>query len=379
MDDEKEEFKHSNKHAETNGNKLGILKWIILGIIIFIVLAIVGTVIWYNVSLSATGTSEDGVTLEIPLGSGTNKIAKLLKDADMIRSETVFKLYIKLNNVTDMQAGKYELTKDMDVEKIVQALKTGKVFKESEVSITFIEGKTFSYYAKEIAKNTNNTEEDVYAVLQNEEYIDSLIEKYWFLTDDIKNKDIYYSLEGYLFPDTYSFDDKDVTVQEILETLLDQMGKVLENYKTDIETKSYNVHKILSIASIIENEAIFDKDRKDISSVIYNRLKANMSIGSDVTTYYAFKIDLGSRDLYKTEINTYNPYNTRGPNMNGKLPVGPICSPGKASIDSAINPNNTDYLFFVADKDGNVYFTKTNAEHQAKVNELKANDAWATF
>ena len=103
------------------------------------------------------------------------------------------------------------------------------------------------------------------------------------------------------------------------------------------------------MAAIVENEAIFDRDRKDVASVLYNRIDANMSLGCDVTTYYAFKIELGSRDLNKSEINTYNPYNTRGPNMAGKIPVGPISSISKESIEAAIKPNNTNYLFFVAD------------------------------
>ena len=124
-----------------------------------------------------------------------------------------------------------------------------------------------------------------------------------------------------MFPDTYFFEDKDVKVEDIFKTLLDKMDKVLAEYKDDIQKSKYSVHEILSIASIIENEGIFDKDRKDISSVLYNRLDKKMSLGSDVTTYYAFKIELGSRDLYKQEINTANPYNTRGPNMAGKIPV----------------------------------------------------------
>ena len=178
-----------------------------------------------------------------------------------------------------------------------------------------------TYIAQEIANSTNNTEADVFALLENEEYINSLIEEYWFLTDEIKDENIYYPLEGYLFPDTYSFESEDVTVEEIFKTLLDQMGKVLEPYREDIENSGYTVHELLTIASIAETEAIYDKDRKDVTSVIYNRLAQGMSIGSDVTTYYAFKIELGSRDLYKSEINTYNPYNTRGPGMEGKLPV----------------------------------------------------------
>ena len=117
--------------------------------------------------------------------------ANILKENDLIKNVLAFKIYVKLNDVSSFQAGKYELTKNMSVPEIVEALQTGKVFKEGK-NITFVEGKTFTNVAKTIADNTNNTEEDVYSLLENEEYINSLIEKYWFLTDEIKDENIYY-------------------------------------------------------------------------------------------------------------------------------------------------------------------------------------------
>ncbi len=122
-----------------------------------------------------------------------------------------------------------------------------------------------------------------------------------------------------------------------------------------------------------------DEGRKDVSSVIYNRLNQGMAIQSDVTTYYAFKVDMGERDLYQKELDKYNPYNTRGPNMEGKLPIGPISSVSKTSIEAAIEPNNTDYLFFVADKSGKVYFSKTVAEHNQIIRELKTKGLWFEY
>ena len=308
-----------SKHALDEG-KPKVFGKIVIGFILIIIIVAVSAVVWYNMSLSGTGTSEEQVTFEIALGSGKDKIASTLKENGVIKNELAFKIYIKLNNISNFQAGTYTITKNMTVPEIAEALQKGILFKDS-YKITFVEGKTFNYLAKTIAENTNNTEQDVYAVLRDEEYIESLISKYWFITEDVKDKDIYYSLEGYLFPDTYAFESKDVTVKEIFKAMLDQMDKVLSKYKTDIQSSSYSAHEILSIASIIENEAIFDKDRKDISSVLYNRLKAKMSLGCDVTTYYASKVELGSRDLYRNEINANNPYNTRGPNMEGKIPV----------------------------------------------------------
>ena len=319
-----EETKKRNKHSEDTKKHGGLGKVLIIFVFLIIILAI-SAVLWYNMSLSGTGTSDEGVSLEIPLGSGSSSIAKLLKDNDLIKNEVAFKLYVKLNNISNFQAGNYTLTKNMTVPEIIDNLQNGILFKNTSYNITFVEGKTFTYVAKTIAENTDNTEQDVYDLLENEEYINSLIDKYWFITDDIKNPNIYYALEGYLFPDTYSFDEKDVSPEEIFEAMLDQMEKVLDPYKEDIQNSEYSVHEILSLASVVETEAIFDKDRKDVASVFYNRLNANMSLGSDVTTYYACKIEMGSRDLYAKDINTYNPYNTRGPNMAGKLPVRANC------------------------------------------------------
>ena len=354
---------------------------IIVSIIVALIIIVIGSVFtWYNISLSPV--NKDDITpynLEIPMGSGSSTIANKLKSEGLIKNELAFKIYVKLNKISNFQAGTYNLTKNLSVKEIVEILQTGKVNGKDTISITFVEGKNMRWVANKIAENTNNSEEDVYALLEDEEYINSLIQKYWFLTDDIKNEDIYYPLEGYLFPDTYQFENKEIKVEKIFETLLNQIDKKLIKYKQDIEKSKYSIHKILSAAAIIENEAVFDKDRKDVAGVIYNRLKENMAIQSDVTTYYAFKIEMGSRDLYSSEINKYNAYNTRGPNMTGKLPVGPISMVSIASIEAAINPNENNYIYFVADKNGKVYFTRTYDEHLEKVNELKNSGLWIQF
>lgn len=311
-----------SKHEEENTEKVGEKKLgkVVLILLLLIVIAGLGTFLWYNISLGETGKSNEQATFEIPMGSGADSIANILKDNNVIKSKLAFKVYVKLNNISNFKAGKYTITKDMDVPEIAEALQKGIMFKTTGFNITFVEGKTFSYIAKTIAENTDNEEQEVYDLLKDTDYLDSLIDEYWFLTDEIKSKDIYYPLEGYLFPDTYSFDEKSVSVKDIFKVMLDQTEKVLNKYKTDIQTSGYSVHEIMTLASVIENEAMHDEDRKDIASVFYNRIKAKMSLGSDVTTYYAFRIEMGERDLYKGEINTYNPYNTRGPNMEGKLP-----------------------------------------------------------
>ena len=209
--------------------------------------------------------------------------------------------------------------------------------------------------------------------MKDKTYLTSLIKSYWFLTDAILDSNIYYGLEGYLAPDTYNFKDKDVTVEEVIKTLLDQEEKNLSPYKDTLS--KMNVHEVLTLASISELEGLKDTDRKLIVGVFQNRLSKGMNLGSDVTTYYAFNQAM-DKDLTSEMFNTYNPYNTRSSAMAGKLPVGPICNPSIESIMASINPTKSDYYYFVADKNGNVYYTKTSSEHSAKVKELKEKGDW---
>lgn len=347
--------------------------------IMVVALIIISSLIWYFVSISHVNKNETEIEITIPLGSGVNRIADILKENKLIRNKMSFKIYVKLNKVSNFQAGTYYLKQSMNVKEITEMLQTGIMHDPNQLSITYIEGKNMRWLAKKIEETTNNTQEDVMKTLENEEYIDSLIDKYWFLTNEIKQDGIYYALEGYLFPDTYAIKNKEVTVEEIFEKMLDKMGNVLEQYKGDIEKSKYSIHEILTMASIIETESMSSDGRKDVASVIYNRLNNGMAIQSDVTTYYAVKVDMGERDLYQKELDTYNAYNTRGPNMEGKLPIGPVSSVSKSSIEAALEPNETDYIFFVADKNGKLYFTKTASEHNRIINELKAEGLWFEY
>lgn len=348
-------------------------------IIILVIAVIAIASMWYIFSLKPVSKNIAEKEVTVPMGSSTKQIADILKENKLIKNKLAFRVYVKLNNVSDFKAGTYYLKESMSVKEITKMLHTGVMYDPNQITITYLEGKTFPWFAKKIADITDNTEEDVYNLLKDENYIDELINKYWFITDEVKNENIYYALEGYLFPDTYQLKSKDITVEEIFKIMLDQMEKVLDDYKEDIENNQYTVHQLLTIASIVEAESTKIEDRKDVASVIYNRLKSNMSIQSDVTTYYAIKVDMGERDLYMSEINWNNPYNTRGPNMNGKLPIGPIASVSKTSIEAAIKPNSTDFLYFVADKTGKLYFTKTNEEHNQMINDLKSKNLWFEY
>ena len=130
----------------------------------------------------------------------------------------------------------------------------------------------------------------------------------------------------------------------------------------------------MTMASIVELEGTNSENRKMIVGIFENRLNSGMNLGSDVTTYYGLQAAMTS-DLTSEQFNTSNPYNTRV-GMIGKMPVGPICNPSLSSIEASINPTKSDYLFFVADKNGNIYYTKTNKEHEKKVQEIKDKGDW---
>lgn len=357
-------------------NKKSLIILIIIAIILIIIL---GGLAWYKIGTYPINSKEpETKIIEIEEGTRTEGILNLLLEQKLIRNKLVAGAYIKLHGIKGLQAGKYELSTEMNLEQILNKISSGEVYDES-VKITFLEGKNMRWIANKIAESTNNSEEDVYELLKDEQYIDSLIEKYWFLGDRIKDKNIYYPLEGYLYPDTYTFESKDVSVKTIFNVILNNTEKVLDNYKISIENSGISVHQILTIASIVELEGNDEESRNGIVSVIYNRLKNNMSLGSDVTTYYAMQVDMGERNLYSSEIRTQNPYNTRGPNMNGKLPIGPIGNPSEQSIKAVLSPIKTDYLYFVADSNGKVYFTKTYEEHQQLIQNLQKQGLWYNY
>ncbi len=330
----------------------------------------------YHFALSGVTNDKTDISLEIPANATFSSIATTLKKNSLIRSTFAYKIYVKIHKPTGLKEGTYYVNKAMSVSTLIKTLSGNSI--TTDLTLTLKEGKNMRAVAALIAKNTNYTEEDFYNVLNNQTYLDQLISKYWFLTDEIKNKEIYYSLEGYLFPDTYRI-RKDASIEEILETMLDEFGKKIEPYRTEIEKSNYTLHEMLTLASIIEMEAANSDDRAGVAGVFYNRLKSKWALGSDVTTYYAIKVDVHERDLYQSELDDYNAYNTRNAKMTGKLPVSPICNPGLESIKAAIEPKEHDYYYFVADKNKKTYFSKTSAQHTSTVQRLKDEGLWFTY
>lgn len=329
----------------------------------------------YNYQIGKVSNKEEKIEIIVSEGNSYLTISKILKENNLIKSEFFYKLYIKLFNVNGLKIGKYELSENMGVKKIVETLLSGSNYNPNVVSITFKEGINMRKVASLIAENTNNTEEDVIDLLNDESYINELINTYWFLTNEIKDSNIYYPLEGYLFPNTYQF-NKNTSVKEIFKTMLDQMNLELTKFETDIKNSEYTVHEMLTLASVIELEAGNSDDRAGVAGVFYNRLEDNWSLGSDVTTYYASKIDDFSYSLTNKELNDCNnKYNTRC-SANRGLPIGPIDNPGVESIEATIEPESNNYYYFVADCTGKTYFNINSSGHQKIIAKLISESNW---
>lgn len=344
--------------------KVSITVAIILLLLVFLFMFLTGPVNTRNKTL---------IEVEITSGTSTSKIAEILKDNDLIRSKTLFKVYSKIGNNKKLQAGVYQFTQSMSLKEIVDELGKGSKYNPNLVVLTFKEGERLTDYAETIAKGTNHTYEDVINVINDKAYLNKLINEYWFLTEDILDTDIYYPLEGYLSPNTYHFKDRDVEIEEVIKTLLDQEEKELEKYKNSLGGKT--IHEIITMASVVELEGTNSENKKMITGIFYNRLSSGFNMGSDVTTYYALQMPM-TTDLTSKQFTTVNPYNTRSTTMIGKLPVGPICNPSDESIDAAINYTENDYLFFVADKHGKIYYSRTNAEHERTIKQIKDAGNW---
>ena len=345
---------------------------LLIFIIVFACILLVLGGMWIYLATPVSIGNKEGIEVEITSGTGTVEISKILKDKGLIKSRILFNIYVKTSGKKSLKADVYLLNKGMSLKEIVHELENGSDYNPDLVKLTFKDGQRITDYAKLISEKTNNSYDDVISFINNKDYIKTLINKYWFLTDKILDEDIYYPLEGYLAPETYHFDNKDVKVEEIITTMLDQEEKNLEKYKDKI---SSDPHKYITMASIVELEGTNTENRKMIVGIFNNRIKANMNLGSDVTTYYGLQVAMTS-DLTSEQFASNNKYNTRNPYMRGKLPIGPICNVDASSLEASVNPTDNDYIYFVADKNGKIFYSKTLDEHNRKIKEIKDKGDW---
>jgi len=341
---------------------------IVIACILFI--GIFGTLYVKSALKPVDPESEEQIQVEIPMGSGISTISKILEKSGIIKDATIFKYYAKFKNQSNFQAGNYTMTPSMTLDEILESLKTGKVYREPVMTITVPEGMTLEQIGKIVEKRTKYTKEQFMERVNSKEFIENVMSTYPELfTDEILNGNIRYPLEGYLFPATYSFYDEDVSLDDIILPMIDKTNSVIGEYKSLLAEKEMTVHELLTFASLLEEEATEKTDRETIASVFYNRLEIGMPLQTDPSVLYA----LGGhkeRVLYE-DLKVQNPYNTY---VNPGLPPGPIANAGVVSIEAALNPTDTEYLYFLADKEGNNHFAKSFEEHLQNKNQYINNE-----
>ena len=272
--------------------------------------------------------------VEIPEGATAEDIAKTLEEKGVIKRAGWFLYLTKRHNIQGkLQAGIYEFSGRTPLKEVIKKLVYGEVVL---VRITIPEGSTIK---------------DIAEILERKE----LCRKEEFISYAMDNK----KLEGMLFPDTYLFPHK-TSVEAIASTMYKRFKNVFEElYGEPITDANFKkVKEIVTVASIVEKEAMYDSERRIIAGIIYKRLKRHIPIQSCATVVYALgkpKARLSNSDLKVKS--PYNTYTHRG------LPPGPICNPGLSSLKAALNPEKTDYLYFVSMGDGKNYFSKTYSEH----------------
>ena len=233
-------------------SKKGKIILIISAIIIAIIAIFVGV---YFYLLSSVSSGSTKVSFTVNQGDSKMEIVTNLKDAGLIRNKYAALIYIVLSGNTNIQAGSYELNRNMSTEDIIRSLANGDVInaERDSVSLTFREGITLEEYLKLLSENTNLEYDAMLEEINNSEFLNSLIDDYWFLTDDILNNDLYYGLEGYLYPNTYQI-HTETTLNEVIRKMLDETAKQLEKFRSEIDASNYSIHEILTMASIAEKK-----------------------------------------------------------------------------------------------------------------------------
>lgn len=368
---EKRMQKKQEKKINKKNKRTFRIIWLISVIIVGSVLAVY-LLVGVNDMLAINRTNDTQVSVEIPASPTVEQVSKLLKDSGVINEPSFFEMYAKVTkSADDFNQGNFTLQTNLDYEAIINTLQSN-INRTDIVTVTITEGQSVLEIAKTLKDAGVLVDEDRFFELCNSTYFD---EDFDFL-QNIKNTDErYYKLEGYLYPDTYDFylnERPELTITRFLnnfDTLMFQKHSI-DGYDKRvkiselIEKSDYSMDEILNIAAIVQAEAANSEDMYYISSVIHNRLEQGAdlgvaSLGLDSTLYYPYRSaeDIPD-DIKSTFKSRYDTYNSNG------LPPGPICNPGMQAILAAINPYDTDYLYFCHSSDGTPYYASTLWEHQ---------------
>lgn len=329
--------------------------------------------------LAINRTEEKNVRIEIPANPNLDTVATVLEKNNIIDDKNYFKLFAKFTKADDdFTQGTYDIKTNLDYEAIINFLLSS-VNRTDTVEVTIPEGRNVLEIAKLLKEKGALADEDKFLELCNSNNFD---DEYSFLKDITNADDRYYKLEGYLYPDTYTFYENEDAENVIYRFLNNYDSKLTEKQDvpgydkvTSIEDmlkknrSDYTLDQVMIVASIIQSEAADTDDMYYISSIIYNRLHADEDmgvkyLGLDSTKFYPYRTQVDvPEDARDTFESSYDTYSKEG------LPAGEICNPGMNAIIAALNPKDTNYYYFCHDKDGNAYYASTIYEH----NENLAN------
>lgn len=317
--------------------------------------------------LCALDKGDETYTVTIEEGDGVFKIASKLKKAGLIELKGFFVLYeIFTGAKNDIDPGTYELNTSMDYRSLVHNMYDPDARRRAEeglVLVTIPEGYSVQQIVDLLAEKGIATKEELVDAVSNFDFG----EEYPFIDNSLTGQ--INRLEGYLFPDTYEFSTEKTAVFAIDTMLTNFNTKVSNELLSEIQESGYTFREIITMASIIEKEAIGDyEERTNVASVLYNRLNNPDAetaglLQVDASIDYALRLEGKDRSEFSTELDS--PYNTY---IHAGLPVGPICNPSLASIRAALNPSQTDYYYYALGTDGVHHFFCTYSEHLAFVN-----------
>ena len=335
-----------------------------LALLILVLAVLVGAGGYYTLGLRPVDPgSEEKVIVEIPSGSGASAIVDILDDAGLVKNRFCAKVNSRIGGYDSLMANTYIFSPSMSFKEIMTVINEGTFEYISKESVEVKDGARLQQVAEAISEQLPYTADEILEKWSDREYLNQLIDKYWFLTDEILDEDIMYPLEGYLYADTYFVTADSSDIEGFTEMCLDRMDEVLTERKDAIKASGFSVHELLTLTSIVTKEATAE-DQAGVAGVFMNRLDQGMSLGSDVTVCYIFQED--RVDLKVSQLESTNPYNTR---KYAGLPPGPICQVVEDAIDATLNYEKHDYLFFIADEQGIVRYSTDQAGHESNIDE----------
>lgn len=304
---------------------------------------------WWNSQLTSVSTDKSTKVFVIAKGAKISEIAKELKEENLIKSELVFKIYVKQNNlVNKLQAGSYKLSPSMSTPEILKTLQSG----SEDMWVTLIEGWRIEEMAKELSSKLSfSSENSRERTIQSSEFLDL-------------------AKEGYMFPDTYLF-PKEATTEYITSTLRKTFdARLTEELRSRIRSQGLSETQGVILASIVEREARSAEARKMVASILLKRFKIGMALNADATVQYALGFQEKENSWWKRhlsldDLKIDSPFNTY---LHAGLPPAPICNPGLLSLQAVANADSaTPYLYYYHDSKGVSHYAKTLEEHNQNV------------